>query len=89
MQIAAVTTNAWLTVTLLTDRYTVSNRERVDACACARTSRHRIHVRVLDRHGRSRENRVELAEFCNEQCECKEWLNKKFGVCKIPIAMGN
>jgi len=45
MQIAAVTTNAWLTVTLLTDRYTVSSRERVYACACARTSR--IHVRVL------------------------------------------
>jgi len=36
MQIAAVTTNAWLTVTLLTDRYTVSSRERVYACACER-----------------------------------------------------
>lgn len=53
MQIAAVTTNARLTVTLLTDRYTVSGERCARPCAedgCTRT--HADHRR------RSRENRV-------------------------------
>lgn len=64
MQIAAVTTNARLTVTLLTDRYTVSG-ERVHACACAATFVYRRQdTRAhADHHRRSRENHVEPAEF--------------------------
>lgn len=47
MQIATVTTNARLTVTLLTDRYTESG-ERVHACASERPyTEDRIHVRML------------------------------------------
>lgn len=64
MQIAAVTTNARLTVTLLTDRYTVSG-DCMYACACARTSVYgkQDTCAYADHHRRPRENRVELAEF--------------------------